>query len=90
MEPDVRMEQRECADDFLDRRDLRGVALEKFQARRHVREQVPHLDHDTGQQGPGSLLGELAGADAKSCAGARALDVSDRGDAGERFAAKSE
>src|SRR5437588_3218822 len=89
MEPDAGMEQREGADDLFDRRHLGGVALQEFQTRGDVREQVAHLDDDAGQQGSGSLLDELTRADAQPGAGARTVHVSDRRDACERLAAKS-
>ena len=84
------MKERKRAHHLFDCRDLGGVALQKFQTRGHVCEQVPHLDHDAGQYGPDSLFHELARADAQPGAGARGLHVSDRGDAREGLATEAE
>ena len=90
VETDVRMEHRECADDILDRGDLGGIALQELQARRHVGEEVPHLDHHAWQQRTRTLLDDLSGPHAQLGASTRAFDIGDRGDAGERLAAKAE
>ena len=82
------MEKSESAHDIFDRRHLGRVALQKFQTRGHVGEEVTHFDHHTGQEGTRALLHDLAGTDPQSGSTARAFDVGDRGDARQGFATK--
>ena len=86
----MRVQQRECAHDVLDRCDLGGVALQELQPRRHVGKEVSDLDRNTGQERPRALLGGLAGPDAEYRAAACTLDLRHRGDARQRLTAKTE
>ena len=90
LEAHVRMQQREGADHILDRGNLGGIRFEELQPRRHVGEEVAHLDRHACQQRAGAVLDHLARADVDACAGAGALDLGDRRDAGQGFAAKPE
>src|SRR5438270_6338536 len=43
------MQQRKCTDGILDRRDLSRIALEKFQTRRHVGEEITRSEEHTSE-----------------------------------------
>src|SRR5258708_24323842 len=90
MKADMRMEQRECADDILDRSDLGGVALQELQPRRNIGEEVSNLDRHSRKQRSRSLFDRFAGPDANSPSATRAFDIGDLADAGDRLAPKAE
>jgi hypothetical protein len=85
----MRVEQRECANDVLDRRYLSCIALQELQSRRHVRKEVSHLQGHTGKEGTGSLLDRLPRPDPDRRAAARALDVGHGRNAGQSLTAKA-
>ena len=90
LKPNMWMEQSECADDILDCSHLGGIRLQKLQASRYVGEQVFDLERDAGQQGTRAVLNHIAGAHADARARAAALDIRNRCDAGQCFAAESQ
>ncbi len=95
-EGDARLAQRGGLDDLGDARRLGGGGLEELAARRHVEEQLAHLDHGArgaaggGDHGLGAAVDGDAGALGLAALAGAQLEPAHRGDAGERLTAEAE